>query len=323
MVEAVFENLDLKCETFAQLDKVMKAGAVLATNTSTLDVDKIAAATSRPEDVIGMHFFSPANVMKLCEVVRGEKTADDVIKTAMGTSKAIGKIPALVGVCDGFVGNRMLHQYQRQAGYMIEDGAMPWDVDRVFVAFGLPMGPFAMSDLAGLDVGYRVRKEREKFRPSNERYSDIADKIVEMDRLGQKTGAGFYKYEGRTGSPDPAIEELILDTSRSKGIARREFTDEEIEKRLIYSMINEGAKLLEEGIAIRPSDIDVVYVNGYGFPPWRGGPMKHADMVGLDNILADIDAFQAQDGQGWHAADLLRRLVAEGKNFSDYQNEEG
>jgi len=323
VVEAVFENLALKCETFTQLDKTMKTGAVLATNTSTLDVDKLAAATGRPEDVIGMHFFSPANVMTLCEIVRGEQTADDVIKTAMGISKAIGKIPALVRVCDGFVGNRMLHQYQRQAGYMIEDGAMPWDVDRVFVAFGMPMGPFAMSDLAGLDVAYRVRKEREKFRPSNERYSDIADKIVEMDRLGQKTGAGFYKYEGRVGSPDPAIEKLILETSRSKDIERREFTDEEIEKRLIYSMINEGAKLLEEGIAIRPSDIDVIYVNGYGFPPWRGGPMKYADMVGLETILADIDAFQAQDGQGWHAADLLRRLVAEGKKFSDYQNQRG
>ena len=323
VIEAVFENLDLKCETFEKLDAVMKPGSVLATNTSTLDVDKIAASTRRPEDVIGMHFFSPANVMKLCEVVRGEKTAADVIKTAMGTARAIGKVSALVGVCDGFVGNRMLHRYQKQAAYMIEDGAMPWDVDRVFVEFGMPMGPFAMSDLAGLDVGYRVRQERAKTRPSNERYSDIADKIVEMGRHGQKTGAGFYRYaEGsRSGTPDPEIESLILETARAKGIERREISDEEIEKRLIYSMINEGAKIVEEGIAIRPSDIDVIYVNGYGFPAWRGGPMKHADTVGLAALLADIDAFQACDGEGWQAAELLRRLVAEGKSFSDHQKE--
>jgi len=323
VIEAVFENLDLKCETFEKLDAVMKPGSVLATNTSTLDVDKIAASTRRPEDVIGMHFFSPANVMKLCEVVRGEKTAADVIKTAMGTARAIGKVSALVGVCDGFVGNRMLHRYQKQAAHMIEDGAMPWDVDRVFVEFGMPMGPFAMSDLAGLDVGYRVRQERAKTRPSNERYSDIADKIVEMGRHGQKTGAGFYRYEegSRSGTPDPEIESLILETARAKGIERREISDEEIEKRLIYSMINEGAKIVEEGIAIRPSDIDVIYVNGYGFPAWRGGPMKHADTVGLAALLADIDAFQARDGEGWQAAELLRRLVAEGKSFSDHQKE--
>ena len=323
VIEAVFENLDLKCETFEKLDAVMKPGSVLATNTSTLDVDKIAASTRRPEDVIGMHFFSPANVMKLCEVVRGEKTAADVIKTAMGTARAIGKVSALVGVCDGFVGNRMLHRYQKQAAYMIEDGAMPWDVDRVFVDFGMPMGPFAMSDLAGLDVGYRVRQERAKTRPSNERYSDIADKIVEMGRHGQKTGAGFYRYEegSRSGTPDPEIESLILETARAKGIERREISDEEIEKRLLYSMINEGAKIVEEGIAIRPSDIDVIYVNGYGFPAWRGGPMKHADTVGLAALLADIDAFQARDGEGWQAAELLRRLVAEGKSFSDHQKE--
>ena len=323
VIEAVFENLDLKCETFEKLDAVMKPGSVLATNTSTLDVDKIAASTRRPEDVIGMHFFSPANVMKLCEVVRGEKTAADVIKTAMGTARAIGKVSALVGVCDGFVGNRMLHRYQKQAAYMIEDGAMPWDVDRVFVEFGMPMGPFAMSDLAGLDVGYRVRQERAKTRPSNERYSDIADKIVEMGRHGQKTGAGFYRYEegSRSGTPDPEIESLILETARAKGIERRKISDEEIEKRLIYSMINEGAKIVEEGIAIRPSDIDVIYVNGYGFPAWRGGPMKHADTVGLAALLADIDAFQARDGEGWQAAELLRRLVAEGKSFSDHQKE--
>ena len=322
VIEAVFENLALKCEVFEKLDAVIRPGAVLATNTSTLDIDKIAASTKRPQDVIGMHFFSPANVMRLCEVVRGARTADDVIKTAMAAAKAIGKVSALVGVCDGFVGNRMLHHYQQQATYMIEDGAMPWDVDRVFTAFGMPMGPFAMSDLAGLDVGYRVRQEQAASRPSNQRYSEISDKIVAMGRHGQKTNAGFYLYEegSRAGKPDPDIEALILDVSRAKGIERRQFSDEEIEKRLVYAMINEGAKILAEGIAIRPSDIDVIYVNGYGFPAWRGGPMKHADSVGLANVLADVEAFQAADGEGWHAADLLRELVAAGKTFGDYQN---
>ena len=319
IIEAVFENLDLKCQVFAQLDGVAKQGAVLATNTSTLDINKIGAATQRPQDVIGMHFFSPANVMKLCEVVRGEKTSDEVIKSAMATAKRIGKVAALVGVCDGFVGNRMLHRYHQQANFMMEDGALPWDIDRVFVEFGMPMGPFAMSDLAGLDVGYRVRQEQAKTRRTNERYVEISDRIVEMGRHGQKTGAGFYKYDGRTGTPDPEIEQLILESSRNKGIERRTFSDEEIEKRLVYSMINEGIKILEEGIAIRPSDIDVVYVNGYGFPAWRGGPMKFADMVGLENILTDIEAFQAQDGDGWDAAELLRRLVKEGKTFAQYQ----
>ena len=323
VIEAVFENLALKCEIFGRLDRVVKAGAVLATNTSTLDINKIAAATERPDDVIGMHFFSPANVMKLCEIVRGEKTSDAVIRSAMAAAKTIGKISALVGVCDGFVGNRMLHKYHLQAGYMIEDGALPWDVDRVFVEFGMPMGPFAMSDLAGLDVGYRVRQEQAKTRPSNVRYVDISDTIVELGRHGQKTGAGYYKYEdgARVGTPDPEIEELIVASSKKKGIERRAFDDDEIKKRLLYSMINEGAKILEEGIAIRPGDIDVIYVNGYGFPAWRGGPMKYADSVGLDKLVADIDAFQAQDGAGWEASDLLRTLAAEGKTFESYQRD--
>ncbi|MBS37528.1 MAG: 3-hydroxyacyl-CoA dehydrogenase [Thiotrichales bacterium] len=323
VIEAVFENLALKCEIFGRLDRVVKAGAVLATNTSTLDINKIAAATERPDDVIGMHFFSPANVMKLCEIVRGAKTSDAVIRSAMAVAKTIGKISALVGVCDGFVGNRMLHKYHLQAGYMIEDGALPWDVDRVFVEFGMPMGPFAMSDLAGLDVGYRVRQEQAKTRPSNVRYVDISDTIVELGRHGQKTGAGYYKYEdgARVGTPDPEIEELIVASSKKKGIERRAFDDDEIKKRLLYSMINEGAKILEEGIAIRPGDIDVIYVNGYGFPAWRGGPMKYADSVGLDKLVADIDAFQAQDGAGWEASDLLRTLAAEGKTFESYQRD--
>ena len=280
IIEAVFENLDLKCQVFAQLDGVAKQGAVLATNTSTLDINKIAASTKRPEDVIGMHFFSPANVMKLCEIVRSDSTSDDIIKSAMTVAKTIGKVSALVGVCDGFVGNRMLHRYHQQANYMMEDGALPWDIDRVFVEFGMPMGPFAMSDLAGLDVGYRVRQEQAKTRRTNERYVEISDRVVEMGRLGQKSGAGFYKYDGRSGAPDPEIEKLIFASSKSKGIARRTISDEEIEKRLVYSMINEGIKILDEGIAIRPSDIDVIYVNGYGFPAWRGGPMKYARQGG-------------------------------------------
>ena len=321
VIEAVFENLDLKCQVFEQLDGIAKQGAVLATNTSTLDINKIAASTKRPEDVIGMHFFSPANVMKLCEVVRSDSTSDDIIKSAMTVAKAIGKVSALVGVCDGFVGNRMLHRYHLQANYMMEDGALPWDIDRVFVEFGMAMGPFAMSDLAGLDVGYRVRQEQAKSRPTNQRYVEVSDAIVEMGRHGQKTGAGYYKYEGRVGTPDPVIEQLILDSSKRKGITRRTFSDEEIEKRLVYSMINEGIKILEEGLAIRPSDIDVIYVNGYGFPAWRGGPMKYADTVGLENLLADIDAFQTQDGDGWDAAELLRRLVKDGKTFADYQTD--
>ena len=324
IIEAVFENLALKCEIFTKLDGIAKQGAILATNTSTLDINKIGAATNRAHDVIGMHFFSPANVMKLCEIVRGEETSDAVIKTAMACAKSIAKVSALVGVCDGFVGNRMLHKYHLQSGYMIEDGALPWDVDRVFVDFGMPMGPFAMSDLAGLDVGYRVRQEQAKSRPSNQRYVDISDAIVEMGRHGQKTGAGYYKYVdgSRVGSPDSEIEQLIIKSSKAKGIERRHFGDDEMLKRLVYSMINEGAKILEEGIAIRASDIDVIYVNGYGFPAWRGGPMKYADSIGLDNLLSDIDAFQIQDGSGWEASQLLRKLVAEGKTFASYQAEE-
>ena len=324
VIEAVFENLALKCETFERLDAIMKPGAVLATNTSTLDIDKIGASTKRPEDVIGMHFFSPANVMRLCEVVRSASTSDVVIQTAMTTAKRIGKVAALARVCDGFIGNRMLAAYHHQAGQMVEDGAMPWDVDRVFTAFGMPMGPFAMSDLAGLDVGYRVRQEQATSRPKNTRYAaGLADRIVEMGRHGQKTGAGYYRYDdgARTGTPDPEIEALVLGISKEKGIERRDFSDAEIEKRLLYSMINEGAKILEEGIAIRPSDIDVIYVNGYGFPAWRGGPMKYADTVGLAALVTDIEAFAAEDGEGWAVSELLARLASSGKTFSEYQSE--
>lgn len=321
VIEAVFEELALKKEVFAKLDAVCKKGAVLATNTSTLDIDQIAAMTTRPEDVIGMHFFSPANVMKLLEVVRGEKTSAEVIQTAMKFGRAINKVTVLVRVCDGFVGNRILHHYSRQAGYMIEDGAMPQDVDRVMVESGMPMGIFAMGDLAGMDVGWRVRKHQAATRPNHLRYSDVADRICEQGRFGQKTGAGWYKYEAgsRKPIPDLAIEQLIMDVAKEKGIQRREFSDEEIHKRIFYQMVNEGAKILEEGLAIRSSDIDVIYVNGYAFPPYRGGPMFEAERIGLASVLEDIKAFQARDGQGWEPAPLLERLVAEGKSFKDLE----
>jgi len=268
-----------------------------------------------------MHFFSPANVMKLLEVVRGEKTSAEVIQTAMKFGRAINKVTVLVRVCDGFVGNRILHHYSRQAGYMIEDGAMPQDVDRVMVESGMPMGIFAMGDLAGMDVGWRVRKHQAATRPNHLRYSDVADRICEQGRFGQKTGAGWYKYEAgsRKPIPDPAIEQLIMDVAKEKGIQRREFSDEETHKRIFYQMVNEGAKILEEGLAIRSSDIDVIYVNGYAFPPYRGGPMFEAERIGLASVLEDIKAFQARDGQGWEPAPLLERLVAEGKSFKDLE----
>ncbi len=267
----------IKKEVFGKLDAIVKKGAILATNTSYLDVNEIAAATSRPEDVIGMHFFSPANVMRLLEVVRGDKTAKDVIATAMGLAKTIGKVGVLVGVCHGFVGNRMLAQRQREATKLILEGAMPWDVDRVLYDFGLPMGPFAMSDLAGLDIGW----SRETSKGET-----VREILCEMDRRGQKTGAGFYDYdEARNAKPSEITEKVILDLAAKKGINRRPISDEEILQRCIYPMINEGAKILEEGKAIRASDIDTVWVNGYGWPVYRGGPMFYGDTIGLAEVL--------------------------------------
>ena len=322
VIEAVFENMALKKEIFAKLDEICKPGAILASNTSTLDVDEIASVTKRPQDVIGTHFFSPANVMKLLEIVRGEKTAPDVLNTTMKLGKKIQKVPVVVGVCDGFVGNRMLHAYTRQAGFLIEDGALPQDVDRVIFDFGLPMGPFTMGDMAGLDVGYRVRQERGRP-PANYRYSEIADKVVEMGRHGQKTNAGWYRYvEGnRTPQPDPEIERLILDSAAAAGIARKDFDDTEILHRCMFALINEGAKILEEGMAYRASDIDVIYVNGYGFPSFRGGPMNFADQVGVEQVYATVKAMY-EAGDEWMApAPLLAKLAAEGKSFADYDAE--
>ncbi|MEQ8283341.1 MAG: 3-hydroxyacyl-CoA dehydrogenase NAD-binding domain-containing protein [Parvibaculum sp.] len=310
VIEAVFENMDIKKEVFSKLDKIVKQGAILATNTSALNIDEIATAVKRPEAVIGLHFFSPANVMRLLEVVRADKTSKPVIATSMQMAKKIGKIAALVGVCPGFVGNRIPAQRQREAQKLILEGAMPWDVDRVLYDFGLPMGPFAMSDLAGLDIGWSKEKSKGET---------IRDKLCEMDRRGQKTGAGFYDYdENRNAKPSPVVEKIILDHAASKGINRRKISDDEILERCIYPMINEGAKILEEGKAIRSSDIDIVWINGYGFPVYRGGPMFYGDTVGADKVLAKMKEFQAQMGDDFKPAALLEKIVAEGKKFADF-----
>ncbi|HRJ68946.1 MAG TPA: 3-hydroxyacyl-CoA dehydrogenase NAD-binding domain-containing protein [Beijerinckiaceae bacterium] len=308
VIEAVFENMDIKKEIFRRLDATVKQGAILATNTSYLDVNEIAAATGRPEFVVGMHFFSPANVMRLLEVVRGDKTAKPVVQTAMQIGKKIGKIAVLVGVCHGFVGNRMLAQRQREAQKLILEGAMPWDVDRVLYAFGLPMGPFAMSDLAGLDIGWSKETSTS---------STVREILCEMDRRGQKTRAGFYDYdENRTARPSPVVEKIILDLSAKQGIMRRAISDEEILQRCIYPMINEGAKILEEGKALRASDIDIVWINGYGWPVYRGGPMHYADSLGLKHVLSVMKGFEASHGADFKPSALLERLVAEGKSFA-------
>jgi 3-hydroxyacyl-CoA dehydrogenase len=309
IIEAVYENMDVKKEVFGRLDKIAKPGAILASNTSYLNIDEIASVTSRPDHVLGMHFFSPANVMRLLEVVRGEKTAKPVIATVMQLARKIGKIAALVGVCHGFVGNRMLHQRQREAGKLILEGAMPWDIDRVIYDFGFPMGPFAMSDLAGLDIGWS--KETSKS-------STIREILCEMDRRGQKTGAGFYDYdESRNAKPSPVVEKIILDFAARKGINRRTISDEEILERCVYPMINEGAKILEEGKAQRASDIDIVWINGYGWPVYRGGPMFYADLVGPEKVLAKMKNFEATMGEDFKPAPLLEKVVAEKKQLQD------
>jgi len=313
IIEAVFEEMPIKKEVFARLDKLAKANAVLATNTSTLDVDEIASATQRPQSVVGMHFFSPANVMRLLEVVRGEKSAKPAIATAMAIGRKISKVPVLVGVCHGFVGNRMLHQRAKQAERLLLEGASPQQVDKVLTDFGLPMGPFAMGDLAGLDVGWRIRKGRGERAP-------IADRLCEMGRFGQKTGSGFYKYEGgdRTPKPDPEVERIIQEVSREAEVQRRSISDDEIRERLLYPMVNEGAKILEEGKAIRASDIDVIWVYGYGWPVYRGGPMFWADQIGLKTIRDRLLAMQKQTASDfWKPAPLLNKLADQGRGFLD------
>jgi 3-hydroxyacyl-CoA dehydrogenase len=312
VIEAVFEEMPVKKEVFAKLDAVAKPDAVLATNTSTLDVNEIASATKRPESVIGMHFFSPANVMRLLENVRGAKSSKTTIATAMAVGRRINKVPVLVGVCYGFVGNRMLHQRGIQAEKLILEGALPHQVDKVLYDFGFPMGPFAMSDLAGLDVGWRIRKGRGVR-------SEVADRICELGRFGQKTGAGYYKYDDkRNPSPDSEVEKIIVDVATEMGITRRHIDDEEILQRLLYPMVNEGAKILEEKIAIRASDIDVIWVYGYGWPVYRGGPMFWADQIGLRPLRDRMLQFQkATSDPFWTPAPLLNRLADAGKGFLD------
>ncbi len=322
IIEAVFETMEVKEGVFTKLDQIAKPGAILATNTSGLNVDQIASYTKRPGDVIGMHFFSPANVMKLLENVRGKATSKDVIATVMTLSKKIGKIPTLVGVCEGFVGNRMLRQRGIQSAYMLEEGALPQQVDKVIFDFGFPMGPFQMSDLAGNDVGWRIRQGKNEKEQRNVRYTGyVADAICELGRFGQKTGAGYYKYDlpDRTPIPDPAVQAIIEETSKRLGVTRRAFGDQEILERTLYPMVNEGAKLLEEGIAQRALDIDVIWVNGYGWPVYRGGPMWWADnVVGLKTIHHALLRYKEMSGDPfWEPAPLLKRLIAEGKKFSD------
>jgi 3-hydroxyacyl-CoA dehydrogenase len=318
VIEAVFENMAVKKEIFATLDAICKPGTILASNTSTLDIDDIASATHRPEDVVGMHFFSPANVMKLLENVRGSKTSDEVKATVMAVAKKIKKVGVLVGNCHGFVGNRMLHRRGAEAMTLVNEGATPHQVDKVLTDLGYPMGQFAMSDLAGIDVGYRIREER---RNGGEQVAlSWMDKLAEQNRLGQKTMAGVYKYEegSRQPVPDPKVEQIIEAFRKEQGIRSREITDQEILERCMYVMVNEAAKILEEGIADRALDIDVVWIYGYGFPAYRGGPMFWADQVGLDVILAAVEKYHADvGGEQWKPADLLKQLVADGKKFGD------
>ena len=309
VIEAVFERMDIKKDIFARLDAICKPGAILATNTSYLDTNEIASATKRPESVIGLHFFSPANVMKLLEIVRADHTSTPVIATCMKLAKKIGKVAVLVGVTPGFVGNRMLAVRGREAQKMVLEGAMPWDIDRVLYDFGFPMGPFAMGDLAGLDIGWV--KEASKG-------ETLRDALCELDRRGQKTGAGYYDYdENRNAKPSPVTEKLIHDFVAKSGATPRKIGDDEILERTLYAMVNEGAKILEEKKAIRASDIDVVWQNGYGWPVYRGGPMFWADQVGLPKILEKLKEFQAAMGDDWKPSALLETLAAEGRGFKD------
>lgn len=317
VIEAVFEDIEVKKAVFRELDRVCKPGAVLATNTSYLDIDAIAAATSRPQDVIGLHFFSPANIMKLLEIVVPAKVAADVVATAFELAKTLKKVPVRAGVCDGFIGNRILAVYKQAADYLMEDGASPYEIDAAVRGFGFAMGPCQVTDLAGGDLGWATRKRRAATRDPKARYVEIADRICERGWFGQKTGRGFYLYpEGaRVGQPDPEVLAIVDAERAKKGITPRSFTADEIMRRYMAAMINEGAKVVAEGIALRPLDVDVTFVAGYGFPRHRGGPMKWADMTGLDKVLADIQAFAKEDPLFWKPAPLLEQLVAEGRNF--------
>jgi 3-hydroxyacyl-CoA dehydrogenase len=321
VVEAVFEDLQVKETVFRQLDAVMKPGAILATNTSTLDVDKIAAFTTRPQDVIGTHFFSPANVMRLLEIVRGAHTGKDVLATTLALAKKLKKVGVVSGVCDGFIGNRMVEQYVRQAGFLLDEGALPAQVDEAAEAFGFAMGPFRMSDLAGNDIGWYIRKRRAIEAPGM-LYSKTADLLCEQGRFGQKTGAGWYDYQpgDRQAYPSQLVNDMVMAHSAQLGIARRAMPDQEIVERLLYALVNEGARILDEGIALRASDIDMVYLTGYGFPLYRGGPMFYADTVGLARVRDAILGFQhGINGAAWPLAPLLDELAGTGAGFHNWR----
>ena len=319
-IEAVFEEIGVKEKVFKELDRVMKPGAILASNTSTLDVNQIAAFTQRPQDVVGLHFFSPANVMKLLEVVRGAKTAKDVMATSMAVAKKIRKTAVVSGVCDGFIGNRMIEQYGRQGGFLLDEGCTPQQVDKAMEKFGMAMGPFRMGDLAGNDIGWAIRKRRSVER-ANMKYSKTADLLCEKGRFGQKTGAGWYDYKPgkRDAIPNAEVVKMIEDHRAANGITPRKISDEEIVQRLVFALVNEAAHILEEGIANKASDIDIAYIFGYGFPPYRGGPMLYADEVGLFNVVQAMHRFAQNpldDANFWKPAPLLARLAAEGKTFN-------
>ncbi len=324
VVEAVFEGMALKKEVFSQLDRICKPGAILATNTSSLNIDEIASATSRPQSVIGTHFFSPANVMRLLEIVRGAATSKEVIATCMQLSKKLGKVGVLVGNCMGFVGNRMFGPYRRESQFLVEEGASVEAVDNALYEFGMAMGPLATGDLAGLDVGWRIRKEFRHLQKPGIRQPFIEDRLCELGRFGQKTGAGWYKYdENRKASADPQVAALIRRWTSEAGISQRQISAEEIVGRCIFTLVNEGARLLEEGIALRAVDIDIIYLNGYGFPSYRGGPMWYADTVGLKKVCERIREFQQRLGSWWEPAPLLQRLAGQGKTFAEFSGRQG
>lgn len=318
VVEAVFEDMDVKRDIFTRLDATMKQGAILATNTSYLDIDEIAAAVKRPGDVVGLHFFSPAHIMKLLEIVKADATLPDVLATCFDVAKKLRKIGVLSGVCDGFIGNRILRIYRRQADYLLEDGCLPQDVDAAMRAFGMPMGPYEAQDLGGLDIAWANRKRQASGRPDEERYVAIADRLCELGRFGQKTGKGWYAYADgdRTPRLDPEVEKIILEEAAAKGITRRSFDEAEIQRRILLPMINEGIAIVEEGIAQRPLDIDMVEIHGYGFPRWRGGLMQYADEIGLKTVLEGLQTLAQEDAYAYRANDLLKRLVGEGKTLA-------
>jgi 3-hydroxyacyl-CoA dehydrogenase len=322
VIEAVFEGMALKKEVFAQLDKTCKSGAILASNTSTLNIDEIASATNRPQSVIGTHFFSPANVMRLLEIVRGKATSKEVIASCMHLSKKLGKVGVLVGNCRGFVGNRMFHPYMRESVFLLEEGASVQEVDSALYEFGMAMGPLAVGDLAGLDVGWRIRKEYRHLEKPSIRQAFAGDRLCELGRYGQKTGAGWYKYdENRRAIPDPEVASLVKKWAAEAGIKQRQVPREEILDRCLYALVNEGARILEEGYALRAGDIDIIYINGYGFPAHRGGPMWYADSVGLKKVYDRILEFHRQHGELWEPASLLKQLADQEKTFADYSRE--